>query len=74
VVKSHGPEDLVFQSVAKGAPMRDNSILVRHKAPRPDFNSYETDIKRAGFVVVDEEWPKLPRRPSVYEKRGVLNM
>jgi len=32
-VKSDGPEDLVFQSVAKGAPMRDNSILVRHIKP-----------------------------------------
>jgi integrase len=29
-VKSHRPDDLVFQSVIKGAPMRDNNILVRH--------------------------------------------
>ena len=28
-VKAAGPEDLVFQSVVKGAPMRDNNILVR---------------------------------------------
>jgi len=33
VVKSDGPDDLVFQSVAKGAPMRDNIILVRHIKP-----------------------------------------
>jgi integrase len=33
VVKSDGPDDLVFQSVAKGAPMRDNSILSRHIKP-----------------------------------------
>lgn len=29
-VKSDGPDGLVFQSVAKGAPMRDNNILARH--------------------------------------------
>jgi len=33
VVKSDGPDDLVFQSVAKGAPMRDNNILCRHIKP-----------------------------------------
>src|SRR5205085_10339736 len=33
VVKSAGPDDLVFQSVAKGAPMRDNNILCRHIKP-----------------------------------------
>jgi hypothetical protein len=33
VVKSHRPVDLVFQSVAKGAPMRDNNILARHIKP-----------------------------------------
>ena len=27
-MKATGPDDLVFQSVAKGAPMRDNNILV----------------------------------------------
>lgn len=32
-VKSEGPDDLVFQSVTKGAPMRDNNILVRHIKP-----------------------------------------
>jgi integrase len=32
-VRSCGPDDLVFQSVAKGAPMRDNNILVRHIKP-----------------------------------------
>jgi integrase len=32
-VKSYRPEDLVFQSVAKGAPMRDNNILARHIKP-----------------------------------------
>jgi integrase len=33
VVKQSGPDDLVFQSVAKGAPMRDNNILSRHIKP-----------------------------------------
>jgi len=32
-VKSAGPDDLVFQSVAQGAPMRDNNILARHIKP-----------------------------------------
>lgn len=32
-VRACGPDDLVFQSVAKGAPMRDNNILVRHIKP-----------------------------------------
>jgi len=32
-VKSDGPDDLVFQSLAKGAPMRDNNILTRHIKP-----------------------------------------
>jgi integrase len=33
VVKSDRPEDLVFQSVQKGRPMRDNNILIRHLKP-----------------------------------------
>jgi integrase len=32
-VKSDGPDDLVFQSLVKGGPMRDNIILVRHIKP-----------------------------------------
>ena len=32
-VKSAGPDDLVFQSLATGAPMRDNNVLVRHLKP-----------------------------------------
>jgi len=32
-VKSCGPDDLVFASVAKGAPMRDNTILTRFIKP-----------------------------------------
>jgi integrase len=33
VVKDDGPDELVFQSVKKGAPMRDNNILARHIKP-----------------------------------------
>jgi integrase len=33
VVKADGPNDLVFQSVKGGQPMRDNNILVRHIKP-----------------------------------------
>jgi integrase len=33
VVKSEGPEELVFQSVATGRPMRDNAVLTRHIKP-----------------------------------------
>lgn len=32
-VKSDGPDDLVFQSVKGGEPMRDNNILARHIKP-----------------------------------------
>ncbi|NWF85697.1 MAG: site-specific integrase [Bryobacteraceae bacterium] len=33
VVKSDAPEDLVFQSVQDGGPMRDNNVLARHIKP-----------------------------------------
>jgi integrase len=33
LVRSGGPDDLVFQSVKGGRPMRDNNILVRHIKP-----------------------------------------
>src|SRR6185503_7560613 len=32
-VKADGPQDLVFQSVAKGVAMRDNNVLCRHIKP-----------------------------------------
>ena len=32
-VKSNGPDDLVFQSVKTGAPIRDNIVLSRHIKP-----------------------------------------
>jgi integrase len=33
LVKASGADDLVFASVVKGRPMRDNNILVRHIKP-----------------------------------------
>lgn len=33
MVKADGPEDLVFQSVKAGRPMRDNNILIRFIKP-----------------------------------------
>ena len=33
VVRDDGPESLVFSSLVKGRPMRDNNILVRHIKP-----------------------------------------
>ena len=37
------------------------------KSPRPDHNPYESDVRRAGFEVVDDEWPKFPRKSSGIE-------
>jgi integrase len=66
-VKSSRPDDLVFQSVRKGAPMRDNNILVRHIKPAArklglDFvnwrclrTSYATWLKLAGADVKDAQ-------------------
>lgn len=67
VVKSCGPDDLVFQSVHKGVPMRDNNILVRHIKPvarkmglgfvnwRCLRTSYATWLKLAGADVKDAQ-------------------
>lgn len=66
-VKSCGPDDLVFQSVRTGAPMRDNNILVRHIKPAarmlglPFVNwqvlrrSFATWLKMAGADVKDAQ-------------------
>jgi len=67
VVKSDGPDDLVFQSLVKGRPMRDNNILVRHIKPaarklRLDFvnwrclrTSHATWLKLVGADVKDAQ-------------------
>ena len=65
VVKSDGPNDLVFQSVKDGKPMRDNNILSRYIKPAArqlglDFvnwrclrTSYGTWLKRQGADMKD---------------------
>src|SRR5579872_4096803 len=67
VVKADGPEDLVFQSVQKGLPIRDNNILVRfikpagRKLDMPWVNwrclrtSHATWLKIAGADVKDAQ-------------------
>lgn len=67
VVKSSAPDDLVFQSVAKGGPMRDNNILCRFIKPagkalgipwvnwRSLRTSYATWLKLAGADVKDAQ-------------------
>lgn len=67
VVRASGPEDLVFQSLVKGVPMRDNNILVRHIKPAakrlglPWVNwqvlrrSFATWLKLAGTDVKDAQ-------------------
>jgi integrase len=67
VVKSDGPDDLVFQSVRSGAPMRDNTILVRHIKPvarslnlgfvnwRCLRTSYATWLKLKGADIKDSQ-------------------
>lgn len=65
LVKSSRPEDLVFQSVRKGAPMRDNNILSRFIIPAAEKlklgtvnwqclrRSHATWMKRAGIPLAD---------------------
>ena len=66
VVRADGPEDLVFQSLVKGAPMRDGNILRRHIRPAADKlgvkanwqilrRSFATWLKLAGADVKDAQ-------------------
>ena len=67
VVKSDGPDDLVFQSLLRGRPMRDNNILTRHIKPaarklglvfvnwRCLRTSHATWLKMAGADVKDAQ-------------------
>ena len=66
-VRSAGSENLVFQSLLKGVPMRDNNILVRHIKPAARKlgigwvnwqvlrRSYATWLKMAGADVKDAQ-------------------
>ena len=67
VVKSAGPADLVFQSVATGAAIRKDNILARHIKPAAralglDFVNWQvlrrrfaTHLKRTGAAVKDAQ-------------------
>ena len=67
VVKSDGPDDLVFQGVQSGGPLRDNNILVRFIKPaarsmelpwvnwRSLRTSHATWLKMAGADVKDAQ-------------------
>ncbi len=67
LVKKDGPDDLVFQSVKDGKPMRDNNILTRHLKPAArtlglDFlnwrclrTSHATWLKMAGADIKDAQ-------------------
>ncbi len=67
VVKSSGPEDLVFQSVSTGAPIRKDNILTRHIKPAARAagigfvnwqvlrRSFATHLKRMGADVKDAQ-------------------
>ena len=67
VVKNSGPDDLVFQSIKAGGPMRDNNILVRHLKPAGTKlgigwvnwlvlrRSFATWLKMAGADVKDAQ-------------------
>jgi integrase len=67
VVKFDGPDDLVFQGLRTGGPMRDNNILSRHIKPAGrkiglDFvnwrclrTSHATWLKLAGADVKDAQ-------------------
>ena len=84
VVKSHSPEDLVFQSVRTGMPMRDNNILTRHIKPaarkvglafvnwRCLRTSHATWLKIAGADVKDAQAQMRHSRasttPDIYQQ------
>lgn len=67
VVKFDGPEDLVFQSLKDGGPMRDNNVLTRHIKPAARKlgigwanwqvlrRSFATMLKQAGADVKDAQ-------------------
>lgn len=63
-VKKSGPNDLVFQSVKKGAEMRDNNVLSRHIKPvarkigRPEINWQCLRRSRATWMVEAGADPK----------------
>jgi integrase len=81
VVKSDGPVDLVLQSLFKGAPMRDNNVLVRHIKPAAKTlgigwvnwqvlrRSFATWLKLAGADIKDA--PALMRHSQASTTLGI---
>lgn len=77
LVKSSGPEDLVFQSVRKGGTMRDNNILSRYIIPTAEKlklgtvnwqclrRSHATWMKRAGIPLADASRQMRHSRTSI---------
>ena len=54
VVKSDGPDDLVFQALRTGTPIRDNNILVRHSKPaarRLGIGTSSSSRSRASWIL-----------------------
>jgi integrase len=76
LVKSNAPDALVFQSIRKGAPIRDNNVLSRHVKPAarklgiPWVNwrclrtSFATMLKERGVHVRDAQALMRHSRPS----------
>jgi integrase len=62
-VKSDGPEDLVFQSVKTGAPIRDNIVLSRHIKPA---------ARKLGISWVN--WQVLRRSCATWMDQAQLNV
>jgi len=77
VVKSSRPDDLVFQSVVKGSPMRDNNVLTRFIKPaaravgmpwvnwRSLRTTHATWLKMAGADVKDAQAQMRHSRSSI---------
>ena len=75
-VKASGPDDLVFASVAKGVPMRDNTVLTRFVKPAARAlgmgwvnwqvlrRSHATWLKLAGADVKDAQAQMRHSRPT----------
>ena len=64
LVKSGGPDDLVFQSVQNGSPMNNQNILERHIQRRPEKPAYRSSTGAASE-------PRL--QPGCYRREPTRN-
>jgi hypothetical protein len=53
VVKSDAPDDLVFQGVRSGGPIRDNNILAVHQACSPDTGLALGELEKPANIARD---------------------